>query len=555
MSSPVPPSGTPEYLEQGGGAPAPRSPGTRRRTAFVAGGVLAAAVVGGGAWAAMSFLATGPQPAEALPGSTLGYVSVDLDPGGAQKIEALRTLREFEAFRDEVGLDTDDDVRRWVFEEVLGGAACEGVDFGDDVDPWLGDRAAAAAVDVGEEDPAAVFVLQLDDADAADDGLAAVKDCLGGGEDGAWHVAGDWAVVAETQEIADRVAEEAEDSPLSEDEDFTRWTGEAGGSGIATAYAAPEAGRVLADLADELSMPFLGGEVPAAALGLSVPDGGSDGYSSEPPTEEDLPPLPAPGATEEMTAALEDFEGMAATLRFDDGSLELEVAAGAGGADDVTTTDEGGALVADLPDDTVAALGIGLADGWAEGLLEQVAAPLGADPDELLAELGVTGLELPEDLETLTSGGVAVAVGAGSDPEAFFTGEGGTVPVAARLGGEVEAVEPVLDRLDGQLPPFLASVLERTVADGAVAVGPDPAWREQVAAGGDLGGSERFRSVVTDVDEAGAVLYLDFDAGFLADLAADDEDVSGVLGPLAALGATSRIEDGVSRSTVRISTD
>ena len=133
--------------------------------------------VGVGAWAAYSFLTTGPQPAEALPADTLGYVSIDLDPSGGQKIEALRTLNKFPAFEDEVGIDTDDDIRKAIFDEIQDEAHCEGLDYGDDIEPWLGDRAAVAAVDIGGEDPDPVVVVQVKDADEADDGLDKIKDC------------------------------------------------------------------------------------------------------------------------------------------------------------------------------------------------------------------------------------------------------------------------------------------------------------------------------------------------------------------------------------------
>ena len=85
-------AGQPEYLDQGGGGPltGQRSPGSRRRALLAGATVVGLAVVGAGAWAAVSFFSTGPQPAEALPASTLAYASVDLDPSGGQKLEALR---------------------------------------------------------------------------------------------------------------------------------------------------------------------------------------------------------------------------------------------------------------------------------------------------------------------------------------------------------------------------------------------------------------------------------------------------------------------------------
>ena len=170
MSSSQPPGGPqgPEYLEQGSGAPLGpdrgRTSGGRsgRRTGVLAAvGVAGLALVGGGVWAATSFLGTGAQPAEALPAGTLGYASVDLDPSGAQNIEAIRTLRKFPAFREKVGLNTDDDVRRKIFEEIEKEVDCQGLDYADDIEPWLGDRAAVAAVDTGAEEPSPVFVVQV----------------------------------------------------------------------------------------------------------------------------------------------------------------------------------------------------------------------------------------------------------------------------------------------------------------------------------------------------------------------------------------------------------
>ena len=79
--------------------------------------------VGVGAWAAYNFLTTGPQPAEALPAKTLGYVSIDLDPSGGQKIEALQTLNKFPAFKDYVGINADDDLRKEIFRPDPGRGA------------------------------------------------------------------------------------------------------------------------------------------------------------------------------------------------------------------------------------------------------------------------------------------------------------------------------------------------------------------------------------------------------------------------------------------------
>ncbi len=172
MSSTTPPPadpGGPEYLDQSGGDPVGAaesgsgSGGGGRRTALVAGGaVVGLALVGGGVWAAMSFFSTGAQPAEALPAGTIGYASIDLDPSGGQKIEAFRMIQKFPAIEKELdGLDADDDLLAKAFEDLE--EECD-LTYEDDVKPWLGYRFAVAAVDLGDDLPAPVGVVQVTDA-------------------------------------------------------------------------------------------------------------------------------------------------------------------------------------------------------------------------------------------------------------------------------------------------------------------------------------------------------------------------------------------------------
>ena len=121
----------------------------------------------------MSFFSTGEQPAAALPAGTLAYVGIDLDPSGGQKIEALRMLNKFPAFKDELGLDTDDDLRKALFDEIQGGEdACANLEYARDVESWLGNRAGVGTVDA---EPTVVFVVQVSDADAAAAGLEKLR--------------------------------------------------------------------------------------------------------------------------------------------------------------------------------------------------------------------------------------------------------------------------------------------------------------------------------------------------------------------------------------------
>ncbi len=544
-TTPQGPSG-PEYLESSAGSPVAGTTGSSdsRKRVIVLGGILGLLAVGGGAaWAASSFLSTGDQPAQALPASTIAYASLDLDPSGEQKIEAIRTLRKFPAFADNVDLDTDDDLRERLFTELTESGECEGLDYAADVEPWMGDRAAVAAIDTGAETPAPVLVLQVSDAGAAEDGLATLQETCGGDEvdstTAAWTVEGDWAVIGETVEITDQVVADAEDGTLADDADFQRWTEEAGDPGIVSMYAAPAAGQYLADMSG------IYGESLGSMSGMGEIDPGA-----------------TDSVTPEMEEAFADFRGAAVTVRFDDGALEVETAADPGQSMmAMSGLDQGGSeLVSTLPDDTVAAFALGFSDGWFTEMVDTLAELGGADmtADELMAEMSeASGLDLPTDAEALAGDAMAVSMGSGFDMEAFFNGGPGELPVGVTIQGDPDAIQGALDKVKAQMGPD-ADMLETEVEGDRVTLSPNADYRATLAGGGSLGDSEAFDEVVEDADEAAAVLFVDFDAddNWLARLAGEeDPEIAENIEPLSAFGVTGWLEDGVSHSVVKLTTD
>lgn len=495
-----------------------------RRGLFVGGGVVALALAGGGAWAAMSFFATGDQPTGALPADTLAFVSIDLDPSGGQKIEALQTLNKFPGFEDSVGLDSDDDLRRELFDLVQEDGTCADLDFARDIEPWLGERAALAAVLDAAGDPQPVGVVQVTDAGAAEDGLAAIKACSAaeasaGGEDTAWVVEGDWAVVAPTKELARSVSDGAAQDSLADDATYQRWAGETGGAGIVTMYAAPAAAAALQDTA----------------------------------ATQDLPA--------EARSQLEDFQGFAATLRFAEGTLELEAAGGApGGAAGLVGGSSVSEQVATLPDDTAAAFGLALDEGWVDGALDQASSLLGTEmsAEQLVKDFeAASGLSVPEDIEALTGGGVVLALGAGIDVEELSNSADPTqVPAVLKLSGDADAINEVVDKIVARVPGGAGAIGTTTEGD-TVVLGPVAAYREQVAAGGSLGDSDDFSRVVPD-GESPVVLYVSVNAlepTLEALLAGGQDDVLANVRPLSAIGVSTSTQDGVSRFVLRIGTD
>jgi hypothetical protein len=526
------PGATSEQLTNEGGTP---TGGSRRRGLLVGGAVAVVAVAGGAAWAATSFLGQGSQPAEALPSATLGYASIDLDPGGSQKVEALQVLRKFPAIEEELDLGTGDDLREELFTSVMSSGSCEEVDFAADVEPWLGSRAAVAAVDVdGRATPVVVF--QHTDAGAAQEGVNVIAEACSM-QPSAFDVRDEWVVMAESAEQLAGVTAPLDEGTLADGEDFQRWTDEVGDPGIVSLYAAPEVGTFLA-------------EHPSGYFGSSG-TAGSEGDVTEVPTE--MPP--------EVEAALEEFEGGAATIRFSDGALELESALGAGDQTELMTgVAGGGSLVSTLPDDTAVALGFGLPEDWTDAMLDRMASSSGGEmsaeqlAQQLEAMLGIT----PDDLETLLGEAVAVALGPDFSMASMMSSSGPeSLPVGVKVRGDASAIEDVLGEVRAGMGP-MGAMLESETRDGVVTVSPNADYRSELASGGSLGDSAVFEEVLEDGADASGVLFVNFDAGdggWLEGLAAGDPKIEENLAPLSALGASSRVDDGTARFVVRLTTE
>lgn len=544
------PGGTPEYLDRGTGSPLPPTPPRHRgRTVLVgaaAAGLLAFA--GAGTWAAVTLMGGGPQPAEALPASTVAYLSLDIDPSASQKVEAVRMAQKFPALDEELGLDAQDDLRRELYDWIQDDAACTGIEYDADIEPWLGDRVAVAAVDTGGPGPDPVLVLQVRDEAAAEEGLAKIRSCAQTGDadtvasgesDGAWVVTDGWAVVAEDETTAQKVVDAADEATLADDTTYQRWQGELGEPGIVTMYAAPGAGPLVLDLAQRGALPDQGG------TGLE------------------------PVVPEESRRALEDFGGMAGTVRFTAGSLEMEVVADPGDQLAGVLDGDGGAaaLVGSLPEDTAVAMGVSLADGWVPPLMDGLAdaagvtgAPGELTGAELMQELSAeTGLDLPADLETLAGQSMALSLGSGLDLEALVSStDGSEVPLAAKIQGDATAIERVLDTIRTQLPADQGELVGSDSTGDTVVIGPSPDYRAAVLSDGGLGDVAAFGEVIREDDQPTALLYVDFDAGdnWLVGLAEGaDPETAANLEPLSALGLSAWNRDDAMHLVLRLTTD
>ncbi len=95
----------PEYLGAGGVPPQSEGGGSAagrgRRAGLVAAAAAAVVVaVGAGAYGVVQLLAGGSSPATAVPADAVAYLSLDLDPSAAQKLEAFKILRKFPSIKE-----------------------------------------------------------------------------------------------------------------------------------------------------------------------------------------------------------------------------------------------------------------------------------------------------------------------------------------------------------------------------------------------------------------------------------------------------------------------
>lgn len=559
----------PEILEPGSGSElAP----TKRRGALTKTlvGVAGLAVLGGAAWGVYAFTSAGPQPATMLPKDTLVYAAIDLDPSGSQKVEAYQFLKRFPAIEDEVNLDSADTMWEDLFDEATADSECD-LDYAEDIEPWLGSKAAVAAVDIGEDEPTPTVVVEVKDEDGAEAGFKAIEECSGGeGQAGSWEISGGWAVFAETPDQAKSVVSGAEEASLADDEDFGEWMSTVGDPGIVTFYAAPAAGPWLLDtigpsLSQQADDAFGTGSADTSSDYLeqyteactdAMSEQCQDFLENYDPNEAAETPAADPTIPPEVEKQFKEFGGAAATLGFADDALQLNVAAHTPEESlELVGEESASELVESLPEDTSIAIAASLAEGW-------LGAALDANPtltDGVAEFEAQTGLALPEDVEALLGDRFALALGADIDIEALQASpDPSDLPLGLVVDGDADEIEAALDkvRTAAGLPPEAQSLLDSKADGDRVAVSPSSSYRDALLAGGDLGANDAYQSVIVTDEDAASLAFVNFDAGdWLTKLAEGDAKVSENLEPLVAFGVTSWADDDTTHAVIRLSTE
>ncbi len=524
-------AGGPEYLDAVSGDPlkntsARTTASGKRRGLLIGGGIVGAVAVGAGAWAATSFFANGAQPAEALPASTLAYVSIDVSPSGEQMLEAYQFAKKFPLANAEFDLTEDGDPRKQLFEWIQDEGACEGIDFAQDVEPWLGTTAALAAVDLGKDGVTPVAVVQIKDEEAAKVGMKKLQACDKESEEaGGWAFSGDWAVVAEKTGLAEDVIAATDKGTLASSSAHSKWLDEVGDLGVMTMYVAPEAIERGLEMAEAMGEPTL------------------------------TPML------DQYRELYQEFTGMAATLRFRDEGLEFVAATDSTSAGSKPGT-QAGKAVGSLPNDTAAALGLSPGDDFAEKFMEQLANYGGGeDTEAMISEFEQQlGLQLPEDLKTLLGESFVLAVSGDIEVDQVVNStDGSDVPIGLKITGDAAGIESVVTQLRSAIGPLADTLLVTESSDNSVAVSPSESYRKELLAAGSLGDSETFQNVVGDVASSSAILFVDFDAADnWLDQAVEqsgDEDLLENIEPLSGLGFNTVVDGEIGRFTLRLATE
>lgn len=527
--------------------------------------VAAAALIGGGAFAAASLMggSDGPGPADALPASTFAYAGFDLSHLG----DAFTMLAKFPAATKDSTLNGvitgGGDPREKLVKAILDSDDSCGLTWEKDFQPWLGQKAAVAGVDV-KDSPTPVVVLEVKDAGAAKSAFGKFDQC-GDGDDAAYSIKGDWALLGENQDAINEIAKEASSSSLSDDSDYKKWTGEVGDPGLVTLYASPKAGQelsaVLKKYPNALGELAGGGSAIASSSGASSSDPAEDpfgdssdnsGFGAAPDPFSFCPGLlgNTGGAAGSYEKYLSNFGGAAATLRFDNGGAELETAADFGKTSSVD--DEAGSLVKSLPDDTAVAVGTSVGDNAFESALDGLGSICGSgfDAKSLEDQLSqMTGLDFPTDIDTLLGNGLTISLGKDFDPSSIHNPA--DLPVALKINGDPDKIQQVIDKIKGRLGSA-SSLLGTDTDSDNIAIGPNDAYRKSVLADGGLGSDATFKNVVPHADKASAVVYVNFnDFDKLVGSGEDAENFKVLDG----LGMSAWYDGTTQHSFTRLSTD
>ena len=251
-------------------------------------GLIGGAVVAG--YLVLFSVAT-DRAAALAPGNSVAYLNIYLQPSTGQQMNLAGLIGRLPGFADDASLD--DKIDR-VVDNLLGEV---GLDYNDQVKPWLGTQVAVAAwpADDAVAAPGAVVIVEVKDRTAAEaavrefvgtDGSAFLTEAYRGvdlhvAEGTAYGFFGDMLVIGQAVESVQAVVDtQAEGDALAERDDFASMMASLESDHLASLFADLDGIANAASAGDELS----GVTIVGAAL-VAEPDGlrvsGSAPFNSE----------------------------------------------------------------------------------------------------------------------------------------------------------------------------------------------------------------------------------------------------------------------------------
>jgi hypothetical protein len=495
---PVPPAGDVPPAEA-----QPRSP--RRRRVLIATGIAAGVLVAAGAAGAYvaydKLAAHGDQPEKALPSSTVAVVKVDFDPAASAKLDLYHLAKKFPALAGAVKKDdAGQSLKDKLVSALLSQDGAGTIDYATDVKPWLGNRAALAAVpDAAAEhgvDP--VLAVEVRDHAKMTTALTKIKKDV---PDFGYAVRGEYVLISSSQQAADHAIALAKKGTLASNPAFAHDLHSLPGHQLALAWA------------DEAAL--LHAVAKTAAL----------------------PPATA-GMAAQLTGRL--------VLGLHTTSSYAEISGASYGTARHAKTRPVDSTIANLPADTdvavsVAGLASNLTDAWSSLARTAQLAP---ELAQIRAGAAQVGLNLPADIPMLL--GTVDTVAVTSDPS--HPDSTPHVGVLVTTSGADRAVA-FLSRALQQLPFHVAKTDRGYVAATSAGFGK----ALTATTGAKLGASSQFTQAVPDAAGATAVGFVNLHRLFQSDPTISAKDRAN-LAHLSAIGVAAHPTADGSAFTVRLTT-
>jgi len=508
------PAATPDYLDPDSSAKSSALPWI-----LVIIGLVAAVAIGGGALAVRAMTGgSGDQPSSAMPSTVAAYAQVDIDPSVGQKVAALQFFdgldtEELEEMRDGKGREA---LFEWISEED--NRALGDMNYEEDVEPWLGDRAGVGVLPgATTEDLSAVVAVQVTDEAAASSFLERLMASEEGSEEVDYFFRGDYVIFSETSDLEGiKIALDA--GTLADSAEFSDDMAAIGDQGIVSMWANLPAFQELSNSVSE--------ELGATMSELSADTPFMDGEA--------------------------ELEGrMAGTVRFDKDAIELYAAAFDAGGEKIEGGDSA-QLISSLPGDTTTAFSFEHGDQY----VDQIWTTLNeAYPDEVTEAQQMAaeeGFALPDDVKTMLGSSAVFSTGADlatiDDMLSDETGTAELPSIGYQANTDSAAAVALVDKImalvgdeelaaEGIDPPYGAE-------DETFIITSNQSYYDALVKGGELGSMRDFTVAVPNADDADAAGYINlnaFESLYLEEFeAGQDRDMAETM---AAIGMSTTSDD------------